>query len=97
MFYLSDFAAEEWTRGAYATSYDLGGLFRFGPDQNKNVGPIYFSSSDLAGEGYQHVDGAVRMGRRTAARIVAAVDGTEHDMDYDGVVSKFGTLAALDA
>ncbi|MBV1778064.1 FAD-dependent oxidoreductase [Paeniglutamicibacter sp. ABSL32-1] len=97
VFYLSDFAAEEWTRGAYATSYDLGGLFRFGPDQNKNVGPIYFSSSDLAGEGYQHVDGAVRMGRRTAARIVAAVDGTECDKDYDGVVSKFGTLAALDA
>ncbi|MCW2826291.1 MAG: puo, partial [Aeromicrobium sp.] len=39
--YESDFAWEEWTRGAYATSYDLGGLFRFGPDQNKNVGPIY--------------------------------------------------------
>lgn len=97
VFYLSDFAAEEWTRGAYATSYDLGGLFRFGPDQNKNVGPIYFSSSDLAGEGYQHVDGAVRMGRRTAARIVAAVDSTEHDGNYDGVISKFGTLAALDA
>lgn len=97
VFYLSDFAAEEWTRGAYATSYDLGGLFRFGPDQNKNVGPIYFSSSDLAGEGYQHVDGAVRMGRRTAARIVSAMDGTGYDAGYDGVVSKFGTLAAMDA
>jgi len=97
VFYLSDFAAEEWTRGAYATSYDLGGLFRFGPDQNKNVGPIYFSSSDLAGEGYQHVDGAVRMGRRTAARIVAAVDGTADDPGYDGVISKFGTLTSMDA
>lgn len=74
VYYESDFASEEWTRGAYATSYDLGGLYRFGPDQNKNVGPIYFSSSDLAGEGYQHVDGAVRMGRRTAARIVAALE-----------------------
>jgi putrescine oxidase len=76
VYYESDFASEEWTRGAYATSYDLGGLHRFGPDQNKNVGPIYFSSSDLAGEGYQHVDGAVRMGRRTALRIVSALDGT---------------------
>src|SRR5699024_4660807 len=27
-FYLSDMAAEEWTRGAYATSYVLGGLSR---------------------------------------------------------------------
>lgn len=85
VFYLSDFAAEEWTRGAYATSYDLGGLHRFGPVQNDNVGPIYFSSSDLVGEGYQHVDGAVRMGRRSAARIIAAFDGTSYDENYDGV------------
>ena len=34
VFYLSDFGSEEWTRGAYATSYDLGGLHRFGPTQN---------------------------------------------------------------
>ncbi|WP_417366333.1 flavin monoamine oxidase family protein [Glutamicibacter arilaitensis] len=87
VFYLSDFAAEEWTRGAYATSYDLGGLYRFGPAQNENVGPIYFSSSDLAGEGFQHVDGAVRMGRRSAARIIAALDGTAYDQSYDGVAT----------
>jgi putrescine oxidase len=93
VYYESDFASEEWTRGAYATSYDLGGLHRFGPDQNENVGPIYFSSSDLAGEGYQHVDGAVRMGRRTAARIVAALDGTTADPDLDGAVSPFGALS----
>ena len=97
VFYLSDFGSEEWTRGAYATSYDLGGLFRFGPDQNKNVGPIYFSSSDLAGEGYQHVDGAVRMGRRTAVRIDASLNGTEADPAYDGVISPFGTRDSLEA
>lgn len=85
VFYLSDFAAEEWTRGAYATSYDLGGLTRFGSVQNDNVGPLYFSSSDLAGEGYQHVDGAVRMGRRSAARIIAKLEGSSYDESYDGV------------
>ncbi|RKW70918.1 flavin monoamine oxidase family protein [Galactobacter caseinivorans] len=93
VFYLSDFGAEEWTRGAYATSYDLGGLHRFGPTQNDAVGPIYFASSDLAGEGYQHVDGAVRMGRRTAARIVAEFEGTEYDASFDGAESAFGALA----
>lgn len=93
VFYLSDFGSEEWTRGAYATSYDLGGLHRFGPTQNDAVGPIYFASSDLAGEGYQHVDGAVRMGRRTAARIVAELEGTEYDATFDGADSAFGTLA----
>ncbi|WP_404287052.1 flavin monoamine oxidase family protein [Glutamicibacter arilaitensis] len=85
VFYLSDFGAEEWTRGAYATSYDLGGLSRFGATQNDNVGPLYFSSSDLAGEGFQHVDGAVRMGRRSAARIIAELDGTVYEENYNGV------------
>ncbi|MDQ0754700.1 NAD(P)/FAD-dependent oxidoreductase [Arthrobacter sp. B3I4] len=74
VYYESDWGAEEWTRGAYAASYDLGGLHRYGKDQHAPVGPIYWACSDLAAEGYQHVDGAVRMGRSTAARIVAAAD-----------------------
>ncbi|MCU1435128.1 MAG: putrescine oxidase, partial [Pseudarthrobacter sp.] len=72
VYYESDWGSEEWTRGAYAASYDLGGLHRYGKDQHAPVGPIYWCSSDIAAEGYQHVDGAVRMGRRTAAGIVAA-------------------------
>jgi putrescine oxidase len=76
VYYESDWGSEEWTRGAYAASYDLGGLHRYGKDQLAPVGPIHWASSDLAAEGYQHVDGAIRMGRRTAARIVAAADRT---------------------
>ncbi|MCY1214582.1 Putrescine oxidase [compost metagenome] len=71
VYYESDWGAEEWTRGAYASSYDLGGLHRYGKDQHQPVGPIYWSSSDLAAEGYQHVDGAIRMGQMTAARVAA--------------------------
>ncbi|NKX51879.1 FAD-dependent oxidoreductase [Arthrobacter deserti] len=70
-YYESDWGSEEWTRGAYAASYDLGGLHRYGKDQLKPVGPIYWASSDLAAEGYQHVDGAIRLGEATAAGIVA--------------------------
>jgi putrescine oxidase len=70
VFYLSDFGAEEWTRGAYATSYDLGGLHRWGRYQNEPVGPLRFASSDIAAEGYQHVDGAVRIGTATAESIL---------------------------
>ncbi|WP_448851493.1 flavin monoamine oxidase family protein [Corynebacterium sp. 335C] len=69
-FYLSDMAAEEWTRGAYATSYDLGGLSRWGHLQNVPVGPIHFACSDIAAEGYQHVDGAVRQGEKAAEDIL---------------------------
>ncbi|MHA7140911.1 NAD(P)/FAD-dependent oxidoreductase [Arthrobacter sp. Bz4] len=70
VYYESDWGSEEWTRGAYATSYDLGGLHRYGPDQLTPVGPIHWSCSDLAAEGYQHVEGAVRMGQITARNIV---------------------------
>ncbi|KIQ15115.1 flavin monoamine oxidase family protein [Rhodococcus sp. MEB064] len=66
VYYESDWGTEEWTRGAYAASFDLGGLHRYGRDARTPVGPIHFSCSDIAAEGYQHVDGAVRMGHRTA-------------------------------
>ncbi|QDZ15982.1 flavin monoamine oxidase family protein [Humibacter ginsenosidimutans] len=69
VYYESDWGSEEWTRGAYAASFDLGGLARWGADLRAPVGPIWFSSSDLAGEGYQHVDGAIRMGRLTAEKV----------------------------
>ncbi|TFC15240.1 FAD-dependent oxidoreductase [Cryobacterium algoritolerans] len=72
VYYESDWGTEEWTRGAYAASFDLGGLARYGADLRTPVGPISFSCSDLAGKGYQHVDGAIRMGRDTAAAIVAS-------------------------
>ena len=68
-FYLSDMAAEEWTRGAYATSYDLGGLSRWGHLQNEPTGAIYYACSDIAAEGYQHVDGAIRQGELVAMQI----------------------------
>jgi putrescine oxidase len=71
VYYESDWGAEEWTRGAYAASFDLGGLTRYNADVRTPVGPLHFACSDLAGAGYQHVDGAIRMGRRAAAAIVA--------------------------
>ncbi|NEN07744.1 FAD-dependent oxidoreductase [Diaminobutyricibacter tongyongensis] len=72
VYYESDWGSEEWTRGAYAASFDMGGLARYGADLRTPVGPIWFSCSDMAGKGYQHVDGAIRVGRETAAAIIAA-------------------------
>ena len=72
VYFESDWGAEEWTRGAYAASFDLGGLARYGADLRTPVGPIHFACSDMAGAGYQHVDGAIRMGRLVAANIVEA-------------------------
>ena len=71
VYYESDWGSEEWTRGAYAASFDMGGLHRYGADLRSPVGPIHWSCSDLAAEGYQHVDGAIRMGRETAEAILS--------------------------
>jgi len=62
-YYESQWMAEEWTAGAYATSFDVGGLTRYGKQIRENVGPLSFGSSDVAGLGFQHVDGAIRVGR----------------------------------
>lgn len=70
VYFESDWGAEEWTRGAYAASFDLGGLSRYGADLRTPVGPIHFACSDMAGAGYQHVDGAIRMGRIVAENII---------------------------
>ncbi|RWR25377.1 NAD(P)/FAD-dependent oxidoreductase [Agrococcus lahaulensis] len=70
VYYESDWGSEEWTRGAYAASYDLGGLHRYGADQRQPVGPIHWACSDYAGRGYQHVDGAIRSGRQAAADVL---------------------------
>jgi putrescine oxidase len=48
----------------------MGGLHRYGADLRTPVGPISFACSDMAGAGYQHVDGAIRMGRLVASQIV---------------------------
>ena len=72
VYYESDWASEEWTRGAYAASFDLGGLSRYGKDQTAPVGRTHWASSDIAAEGYQHVDGALRRGRAAAEEILAS-------------------------
>ena len=61
-----DWSSQEWTRGAYGTSYGTGGLTRFRDDLRRPVGPIEWACSDIAGVGHIHMEGAIRMGRRAA-------------------------------
>jgi putrescine oxidase len=67
----SPWAADEWTGGAYGTSFGIGGLTRYGARLREDVGPLSFISSDIAGLGFLHVDGAVRMGESLAARLLS--------------------------
>lgn len=66
----SDWQDQELTGGAYGTSFDLGGLSRWGAVLRQPVGPLRFGSSDVAGLGFQHVDGAVRVGEELAAELL---------------------------
>jgi putrescine oxidase len=66
----SDWQHQELTGGAYGTSFDLGGLTRYGAVLREPVGALEFGSSDVAGLGFQHVDGAIRVGGEIAARIL---------------------------
>jgi putrescine oxidase len=68
----TNWAAEEWTRGAYASTFGIGGLTRFGPDLRRPVGPIHWACSDIAGVGHMHMEGGVRSGDAAAAAILAS-------------------------
>jgi len=68
----TDWSAEEWTRGAYAASFVVGGLTRYGEDLRRPVGPIYWACSDIAGFGHMHMEGGIRSGEDAAAAILAA-------------------------
>jgi putrescine oxidase len=68
----TDWSAEEWTRGAYASTFGVGGLTRFGPDLRRPVGPIHWACSDIAGVGHMHMEGALRSGDAAAGELVAA-------------------------
>jgi len=43
------------------------------------IGPMRFGSSDIAALGYQHVDGAIRVGTRLAAETRAELEADPHD------------------
>ncbi|AWB91541.1 flavin monoamine oxidase family protein [Aeromicrobium chenweiae] len=68
-YFESDWTSEELGSGAYGSSFDLGGLTRFGPRLREPAGPIQIGSSDVAGLGFQHVDGALRVGAQMARAI----------------------------
>jgi putrescine oxidase len=67
-----DWSQEEWTRGAYAATFGIGGLSRHGPDLTRPVGPIHWAGTDLAGVGHMHMEGAIRSGKAAARAVLAS-------------------------
>jgi putrescine oxidase len=67
----TDWSGEEWTRGAYASTFGIGGLVRFGADMRRPVGPIHWACSDISGFGHMHMEGGVRSGEAAASAVLA--------------------------
>ncbi len=66
----TEWSGQEWTRGAYGTSFGVGGLSRFGEDLRRPIGPIHWACTDIAGFGHIHMEGATRSGARAAEECV---------------------------
>jgi putrescine oxidase len=67
----TDWSGEEWTRGAYASTFGIGGLVRYGADMRRPIGPIHWACSDIAGFGHMHMEGGVRSGEAAASAVLA--------------------------
>ncbi len=67
-----DWSAEEWTRGAYSATFEIGGLTRFGADLRRPIGPLHWACTDISGIGNMHMEGATRSGKAAAAAILAS-------------------------
>ena len=65
-----DWAAEQFSGGAYAATFGVGGLTRFGPDIRTPIGRVHWACTDIAGFGNMHMEGAIRSGRDAAAAIL---------------------------
>jgi putrescine oxidase len=68
----TDWSGEEWTRGAYASTFGIGGLVRFGADLRRPVGPIQWACSDISGFGHMHMEGGVRSGEAAASAVLSS-------------------------
>lgn len=65
-----DWSAEEWTRGAYSATFEIGGLSRFGADLRRPIGPIHWACTDISGVGNMHMNGAILSGRAAATAVL---------------------------
>jgi putrescine oxidase len=68
-----DWSAEEWTRGAYSATFEVGGLSRFGADLRRAIGPVHWACTDISGVGNMHMEGAIRSGQAAAAAALEAL------------------------
>ncbi len=68
-----DWSAEQYTGGGYCGTFGFNGVTEHCFNRNRNVGPIFFAATELAGVGHMHMEGALRSGSAAAAAVRAEV------------------------
>jgi monoamine oxidase len=66
-----DWAAEEWTRGAYCAYMPPGVWTRYGSALRAPLGPIVWAGTETAVEHSGYMEGAIESGERAAAEVLA--------------------------
>jgi monoamine oxidase len=67
-----DWAAEEWTRGAYCGYLPPGIWTRYGHALRAPIGPLVWAGSETAVDHAGYMEGAIESGARAAAEVLAA-------------------------
>ena len=73
-----DWAAEEWTRGAYCGYMPPGVWTRYGRALREPVGPLFWAGTETAVEHNGYMEGAIESGERAAAEVLATVGAHAH-------------------
>ena len=67
----TDWSAEEWTRGAYASTFGIGGSRASARTCAARSARSTGRAADIAGFGHMHMEGGVRSGEAAAAAVLA--------------------------
>ena len=70
-----DWGADDLTGGAYVASFPPGTITGAKRDFHETEQPVVFASTDIAGLGFGHVEGALRFGTQAAETTLRRLRG----------------------
>jgi monoamine oxidase len=73
---VSDWLAEEYSRGGYAALFGVGDWFRLGPTLTEPYGRVHWAGTETSLEFFGLMEGAIRSGRRVAAELIQGFEPT---------------------
>lgn len=82
---VTDWLAEEWSKGCYAALFGPGDWLRLGPTLTEPHGRVHWAGTETSLEFFGLMEGAIRSGRRAATEVM---HGADLATAYEGVLTK---------